>query len=348
MDEGRDLSCETVAKALSDRRWPRRPPPRPSQSSAHLHDCRGFGEEIEAREREFAALAPLSAAAAAGFLQGLLGGRPRRRWRHLVGAVGGGAAKSLGASAALKCTATAAVVAAIGAGAADRSGLIDLGQSSGGQPQTTRTGQPDASGPSGTTSDLSGSDSPRVAPGAVGRAKSAGNAARSRTVQPVVAPPPGGAEMPGDSAKLTMPGEAGAGPAPAASGAAPDGKPASASPAQGNSAVPGAPAPVSHGKDHEKQLPSASAHGQETAAGHKAGGQGTDGEGHPTHPATPSHPTHASEPGAEEEPAPPPANPTVPEPSGDGNAKGKGNGKGASSAAAAEESPPAHETGKRP
>ncbi len=36
--------------------------------------CRGFSEEIELRERDFAALAPLPAAAAAGMLQGLLGG----------------------------------------------------------------------------------------------------------------------------------------------------------------------------------------------------------------------------------------------------------------------------------
>ncbi|MGC1165159.1 MAG: RNA polymerase sigma factor, partial [Solirubrobacterales bacterium] len=70
MDEGRDMNCETVAKALSDGdgRVTRR-----RDLRAHLRSCpscRRFGEEISGRERDFAVLAPLPAVAAAGLLQG--------------------------------------------------------------------------------------------------------------------------------------------------------------------------------------------------------------------------------------------------------------------------------------
>ena len=74
MDEGRGMDCAKVTQALSDGdgRVTRR-----RDIRAHLRDCpscRRFGEEIEGRERDFAALAPLPAAVAGGLLQGLLGG----------------------------------------------------------------------------------------------------------------------------------------------------------------------------------------------------------------------------------------------------------------------------------
>ncbi len=74
MDEGRAMSCATVTKAISDGdgRVTRRRDVR-----AHLRtcpSCRRFREEIGGRERDLAALAPLPAVAAAGLLQGLLGG----------------------------------------------------------------------------------------------------------------------------------------------------------------------------------------------------------------------------------------------------------------------------------
>ena len=65
----------------------------------------------------------------------------------LAGALGGGAAKSLGASAALKGAATVAVVAAIGVGAADRGGLIDVGLPGDGGSQATRVERPAGAGP---------------------------------------------------------------------------------------------------------------------------------------------------------------------------------------------------------
>ena len=115
MDKGREMSCETVTRALSDGdgRVIRRRDVR-----AHLRscaDCRRFRGEIDARERDFTALAPLPAVAAAGLLHGLLGGHGAGG--GLAGVLGGGAAKSIGVSTALKGAATVAVVAARDEGA---------------------------------------------------------------------------------------------------------------------------------------------------------------------------------------------------------------------------------------
>ncbi|MFP5389381.1 MAG: RNA polymerase sigma factor, partial [Thermoleophilia bacterium] len=129
MGEGRDMDCMTVTKALSDGdgRVVRR-----RDVSAHLRhcaSCRDFGDEIGRREHDFAALAPLPPALAAGLLQGLLGGAGSSSSAGAVSgaAIAGGAAKSIGSSAALKGAAAVLAIAAIGTGAADRGGLIDLG-----------------------------------------------------------------------------------------------------------------------------------------------------------------------------------------------------------------------------
>lgn len=126
MEEGREMSCDVVTRALSDGdgRVTRRRDVR-----AHLRTCAGcraFSDEIENRERSFAALSPLPAVAAAGMLQGLLGGS-QAAGGGLAALLGGGAAQTVGASAAAKGVATVAVVAAVGVTAADRSGVIHLG-----------------------------------------------------------------------------------------------------------------------------------------------------------------------------------------------------------------------------
>ena len=127
MDEGREMSCETVAKALSDGdgRVTRRRDVR-----AHLRSCarcQSFRDDIESRQRALAALSPLPAVAAAGMLQGLLGGSQAAAGSGLAALLGGGAAKSIGVSVAAKGAATVAVAAAIGVTAADKSGVIHLG-----------------------------------------------------------------------------------------------------------------------------------------------------------------------------------------------------------------------------
>jgi RNA polymerase sigma factor (sigma-70 family) len=146
MEAGREMSCETVTRALSDAdgRVTRRRDVR-----AHLRNCascRAFREGISERTGEFAAIAPLPLAVSAGLLQGILGGQASAAVgigsvagagaasagagaggaSGLAGAVGAGAGKIAATSAVAKSAATVAVVAAVGVGAAERGGVIDL------------------------------------------------------------------------------------------------------------------------------------------------------------------------------------------------------------------------------
>jgi RNA polymerase sigma factor (sigma-70 family) len=312
MDKGRNLSCEAVTKALSDGdgRVGRR-----RDLRAHLRaceSCRGFRGEIESRERDLAALSPLPALAAAGLLQGLLGGAHSAAGGGLAGALGGGAAKSLGVSAALKGAATVAVVAAIGVGAADRGGLIDAGLPGGGTPPAPKHSAGDGS---------AGAQPAPAGAGGVSAAARAPAAARAEGEGSL------GASHPANSSAGNV---AGAG--------------------AGKTSVEGDTAPASqansvshpHGKGHEKQLPSASAHGQQTAATHKTANHGSAGtQSHPAHPIEPSHPTRqSSNPGAEKgSPSPP---------SGVGAPEANSHGKAAPQAGGAEEASSEHETGKKP
>jgi RNA polymerase sigma factor (sigma-70 family) len=308
MDEGREMSCETVTRALSDGdgRVVRR-----RDLRAHLHSCascRRFGEEIESRERDLAALSPLPAVAAAGLLQGVLGGHGAGGG-GLAGALGGGAAKSLGASAALKGAATVAVVATIGVTAADRSGLIDAGLP-GGRSQETKAKQSSPAGSAGAQPTRSGAAAVDAAAGSATGAKGASHLGASQAAKP-------GAESAASAGGVNASPEA----------------PAAAPASQGGSAA------HPHGKGHEKQLPSASAHGQQTAASHKAASHGAAGsQGHPAHPSRPAHPAHPSHPSAEK--GPPSSSPAVPESHGKGAA--------ATPAVGAEEALPENETGKKP
>jgi RNA polymerase sigma factor (sigma-70 family) len=271
MDEGREMSCETVTKALSDGdgRVARR-----RDIRAHLRtcaSCRRFREEIEGRQRDLAALSPLPALAAAGLLHGLLGGHGAGAG-GLAGALGGGAAKSLGASAAIKGAATVAVVAAIGVGAADRGGLIDAGLPGDRGSVATPAESSQSDGPAGTVPAQDIAPAERDAGGkpAAGTGGDRGGLGDSQTAKPGVAAtePTAG----GPSTEVT----------------APVGPEAAAHP---------------HGKGHEKQLPAAAAHGQQTAAQHKAANPGSAAaKGQPAHPPKPPHPVPPQAPGAERGP----------------------------------------------
>jgi RNA polymerase sigma factor (sigma-70 family) len=127
MEAGREMSCDEVTRALSDGdgRVTRRRDVR-----AHLRscaDCRVFRDEIKGRQHDLAAISPLPAAAVAGILQGLAGGSGAASSGGVAAALGSGAAQTISASAAAKGVATVAVAAAVGAGAADRTGIIHLG-----------------------------------------------------------------------------------------------------------------------------------------------------------------------------------------------------------------------------
>ena len=321
MAEGREMSCETVTKALSDGdgRVTRR-----RDLRAHLRtcaSCRGFREEIEGRERDLAALSPLPAVAAAGLLHGLLSGHGAAG-SGLATALGGGAAKSLGGSAALKGAATVAIVAAIGVGAADRGGLMDVGLSGGSGSQATRAKQAPAADSGGT--EPTGSDSAAIDSGArsAAAAKGASRLGASQAARP------GATEATFRDAGRNA--EAGATP-----GARTNAEAVPAPGSQTNSVA------HSHGKGHEKQLPSASAHGQETAASHKSASHEPAGtHAKPVHPPQPPHPAPPSNPGAEKGSASPPSSPAAPQTHAHGNA--------ATQAADAEEASPESEPGKKP
>jgi RNA polymerase sigma factor (sigma-70 family) len=302
MDEGRNMSCEAVAKALSDGdgRVIRR-----RDLRAHLRtctSCRAFREEIRGRERDLAALSPLPAVAAAGLLQGLLGGGHGAAGGGLATVLSGGAAQTLGASAALKGAATVAVVAAIGVGAADRGGLIDVGLPGGGGSQATQSEQSAGEGSTGTQATRSGSGAVNATAGSAAGGEGANQLGSSRAAKPD------------------------------------DGKGAS-----GGAKTHAASAPTSqrnfhaHGKGHGKQLPSASAHGQQKAASHQAPSHGSAGAAHPSKPAQPAQPSDPST--KRETSSSPPSNST---------SEAQGHGGVATQTTDAEETSPQYETGKKP
>lgn len=299
MEEGREMDCATVTRALSDGdgRVTRRRDVR-----AHLRACaacRAFGDEIKGRQRDFAALSPLPAVAAAGMLHGLLGSSQGATGGGLAATLGGGAAKTIGTSAAAKGLATAAVVAAIGVTAADQTGVIHLGLPG---EQSAKPAKQGAATPGAGT----------------GKAKGASGVHG------------GGAAGTDRAGKTSASAGAGSGRAAAGSG---NGKGTSHQQesaaghahqhrnAATNEDLPGYGPGVEHasGQGHEKQHPPAATGGQETAQGHKpqppepSGGSGTGAE-HAVTPTKPSPPPPAPTTPAppEEAPANPPA--AAPEP----------------------------------
>jgi RNA polymerase sigma factor (sigma-70 family) len=283
MEQGREMSCDVVTQALSDGdgRVARRRDVR-----AHLRSCAGcrrFRDEIKSRQHDLAALSPLPAVAAAGMLQGLLGGS-QAAGGGLAAALGGGAAKTIGASTAAKGVATAAVVAAVGVGAADRTGVIDLGLPGD-----------------------KGAKSSQPVPGADGvdAGKHRGNFRADDGGGRKSAHAKGG-DVPGRAAPSAGSGQArGIGPG--------------VRPGAGEAPSKGQGGPVEHatGRGHEKQHPEVAADGQETADQHKPtsaavdadskeGGQGI------TPPPKADPPAPTQDPPPKQEPVSPPA--ATPEP----------------------------------
>jgi RNA polymerase sigma factor (sigma-70 family) len=272
MDEGRDMDCATVTKALSDGdgRVTRRRDVR-----AHLRscrDCQRFRAEIDGREQDFAALAPLPAAAVAGLLQGLLGsGAAGGGGSAAAGAaVAGGAAKTLGTSAALKGAAAVLAIAAIGTTAADRGGLINLGLPGSGSSRP-RQSAPEQSRATAVPTHAGTSQQPVV------RRSDSGSTLRKAKHHAAEQTPGGGS--------ATTDGK----------GVEAAGAEAPTEPARGKASE------HPHGKGHEKQLPAAAAHGQETAAAHKNPGHGAGGKEHHGQAAKPAHPEHPAHPSGGQE-----------------------------------------------
>jgi RNA polymerase sigma factor (sigma-70 family) len=320
MEEGRELNCDAVSRALSDGdgRVTRRRDVR-----AHLRSCsscREFRDEIKSRQQDLAALAPLPAVAAAGMLQGLVGGGSQAAGGGLAAALGGGAAKTIATSAAVKGVATVAVVAAVGVTAADRTGAIHLGL----------PGESTKSGPAAPGGD---SGHPAGAAGVSG-----------------ASPPQGAAGNEGDHADGKGRTRAESGSVPGAN-AAPAGREHGQGAAHANphsEAKPFVTPPGHAAGGTEKQPPAAAADGQENAAGNKPSSsrpESSKGGGEPAaSPEKPSHPPPPDPPASppEEVPAnpprgaapegPPPNKPQTPAegapPPGLSENPGKGGGKG--------------------
>lgn len=311
MEEGREMSCDSVTLALSDGdgRVTRRRDVR-----AHLRSCtscRRFRDEIKGREHDFAALSPLPAVAAAGMLKGLVGGGHGAGAGGLAATVGGGAAKGIGASAAVKGLATAAVVAAIGVTAADRSGVIHLGLPGEKGAASSSSEQPGAGGASaGGGEGAAGA----AAQGGSGQGAAASEGGRTSTGSQTGSPG-AGAHVNGH----------------------PHGK--HQTPAETKAQGPATTHPS--GQGHEKQHPEAAGKGQETAAEHQpakpeqaSGGSGVQPtppehsqpapgpEAAPAHPApAPKSPPAAPEALPDSSPEEEAATPVVPAPESTGSGK---------------------------
>lgn len=279
------MDCDAVTRALSedDGRVIRRRDVR-----AHLRSCAGcseFRDGIKSRRQDFAALASLPTVAAAGMLQGLVGGGTQAAsGGGVAAALGGGAAKTIATSAVVKSVATVAVVAAVGVTAADRTGAIHLG--------------------------LPGEQSARSAPAEPGvahhDAAAPGQSAAGGTIGAGRSPAANGAGGRPESKHGAAPASNGHGHR--ARGANPHGAEAQGPPVE------------QAGGRSEKELPSAAAGGQEKAAGNQAesgesssGGNGKAPEAPPGKPS--SHPGNGpSNSPPEESPANPPqgAAPSLP------------------------------------
>ena len=151
-EEGREMECEQVRLALSDRDGRRL---RSRRLRAHLKGCdgcRGFAASISRRRVDLDALfPPLPAAAAGTMLAGLVGGGSGGA--AAGGAAAGGSAAAaagggLAASAAVKGASLAAAIA-LAAGAADVGGLIHLPSPVGGAGSAKKSKPASSTAPDG-------------------------------------------------------------------------------------------------------------------------------------------------------------------------------------------------------
>ncbi|MGN6557603.1 MAG: RNA polymerase sigma factor [Solirubrobacterales bacterium] len=306
MEEGREMNCAAVSEALSDGdgRVTRRRDVR-----AHLRNCdscRAFRDEIKSRERDLAALSPLPAVAAPGMLHGLLGGSQSAAGGGLAATLGGGAAKTIGASAAAQGIATAAVAAAIGVTAADKTGAIHLGLPGEQKEHPAKASPGGSSSTSGRA--VNGTDAPAV------RSHGQGAAGRAHSGSALTDGSKGAAKH---GAQTT--------PASAATGYEHRALPAEGNgnvqaPGRGNANGKSQGSPSEHGQEGAP----AAATGGHAATDHKApqaeqksppqesGGGSSNAPAYPTAPARPSHPSPpVSTPSPPAPPEEAPANPPM-------------------------------------
>jgi RNA polymerase sigma factor (sigma-70 family) len=275
MEEGREMSCETVTRALSDAdgRVTRR-----RDLRAHLRgcaSCRAFRDGIAERRGEFAAIAPLPLALSVGLLQAVVGGQASELGAAgtvpaagaaastggggagaagggLTATIGAGAGKTLATATIAKSVATVAVVAAVGVSAAERGGVVDLPLGRGDEPKAKRAAEPRAPAASGGSVADPGSATPastgqgRV-PGAQPIAGEGNGSSRGAA---------GKAKRAGEQARSSRPPTAGGNARPKPARGGPQGK------ARGKSGATGQQGPP-------QGTPPAASHGQGTAEAHR-------------------------------------------------------------------------------
>jgi RNA polymerase sigma factor (sigma-70 family) len=271
LEEGRDMRCDDARSRIStrDRRMLRG-----RKLRAHLRgcgSCRDFEAGIGRRKADLAALAPpLPAVAAAGLLNGILGaGHGGAGGSGLVGALGGGTKAGV-TSVALKSGVTVIAAATLGVGAAQVPRIIH-NAASGSQASEGGAAAPVTASPS-----LSGQVATER-PGAPGQS---GQLASRDNHQATAARSDRSATH---EASARVGGPHGANPAAPTSP-----NPAGITPASGDGHAYG----TSGGGPPSGDLPSASSHGQQTAASHAPPAPAVN---HPTpspHPAgAPAHPS---------------------------------------------------------
>lgn len=263
MEEGREMSCEIVMRALSDAdgRVTRRRDVR-----AHLRSCescRAFRASIAERRGELAAIAPLPFAVSAWLLQGVLGGSAGALGAAtgigagasggLAGTIGAGAGKAVATSAIAKSAAAVAVVAAVGVSAAERGGVIDLPLTGQDDKATKNAPEPERSFP---------------LPGRVGATAPSGPGSDRGHA------PQTGRMDPQAAAKGNPPSTVGQGAGRGANGAVKHGaNPSRSSPGKRADKPHGKPdrvKPQGGRRDRPQSPPSTSSHGQQTSAAHKS------------------------------------------------------------------------------
>lgn len=252
-EAGREMRCAEVMRIVSDAdgRVTRR-----RDVQAHLRsctECRAFRDGIDKRQQDLAALGPLPLAASSGVLAGVLGGGTGGS------AAGGGlagsgavAGKAVATSTLAKSAATVAVAGVLGVSVADRSGVIDVplpGQDDSKPAKTSPAGDGQETG-SAAAVDTS-------APSGNGGDKAVAEA-RSGAVSGGVGAGRASAKVVGSESSPT---EASANP----NVAGPSASSRSLSPPGG-----GHGRSASEHRGRPEQLPAAAAHGQSTAATHKA------------------------------------------------------------------------------
>jgi RNA polymerase sigma factor (sigma-70 family) len=335
METGREMDCGVVTAELSDGDGRAR---RRRDIRAHLRTCGGcrlFAEEIDSRRGTLAAIAPPPAAAATAMLRGVIGGGGSGVGVGTL--VGGSVAKSLGTATLLKGAASVALIAAIGIGAADKDGLINIGShhaapkvgsapkvsssaNRAGASRTSRRATPPANAGEALATSVTRSHEDRIGSGsqkAVAHSQAADpkpkeHEARNEAVPPALDPK-------ASEAHAAAPAVAMEPPLPTTSTTS---EIAAAPPGNSGTEHP-------RGDGHVKQTPPSADHGQETAASHrpeKTSGPGNSAaakssqpgsdeavaveaptpegnSGAPEHPVRPSHPAHPTTPASSATPA---------------------------------------------